>query len=78
MPTTSQDIRQFLLDGNQEFRRLAEEHSRCETELETLLDQSYTSSEDLIQEAVLKKQKLRLKDRMEMIVAQYQHKLVHH
>jgi uncharacterized protein YdcH (DUF465 family) len=78
MPTTSQDIRQFLLDGNQEFRRLAEEHSRCESELETLLDQSYTSSEDLIQEAVLKKQKLRLKDQMEMIVAQYQHKLVHH
>ena len=31
-----------------------------------------------MQEAVLKKQKLLLKDRMEMIVAQYQHKLVHH
>lgn len=78
MPTTSHDIRQFLLDGDQEFRRLAEEHSRCESELEALLGQSYTSSEDLIQEAVLKKQKLLLKDQMEMIVAQYQHKLVHH
>lgn len=73
MPTTSDDIRQSLLNQDLEFRRLAEEHSRCESLLEKILKQPYTCSEDLVEETALKKLKLRLKDRMEMIVARHQH-----
>ena len=52
MPT-SQDIRQTLFLQDPEFRRLAEEHSRCECQLESLLSQTYLNSDDLLQESVL-------------------------
>jgi uncharacterized protein YdcH (DUF465 family) len=71
MPITTQDIRQSLLANDSEFRRLAEEHSRCESQLEQLIKQPYLSSEDLALEVTLKKMKLRLKDEMEMIVARH-------
>jgi uncharacterized protein YdcH (DUF465 family) len=72
MPTSTDDIRQSLLTRNAEFRRLAAEHLYCEAQLEEIVTSSYLSSEDLLQESALKKQKLRLKDQMEMIVARYQ------
>jgi uncharacterized protein YdcH (DUF465 family) len=77
MPIASDEIRQSLLSQDMEFRRLAEEHSRCESELEHILKQPYVSSEDFVEESTLKKTKLRLKDRMEMIVARYQHSVTH-
>lgn len=70
MALTSQDIRQSLLANDPEFRKLAEEHSRCESQLDQILKSSYISSEDLMRETALKKLKLRLKDRMELILAQ--------
>ncbi|HEY6467289.1 MAG TPA: YdcH family protein [Candidatus Acidoferrales bacterium] len=76
MPTPT-DIKQSLIDQDVEFRRLAEEHSRCESQLETIVKQPYLCSEDLIEEIALKKQKLRLKDRMELIVSRYQHSVSH-
>jgi uncharacterized protein YdcH (DUF465 family) len=72
MPTSTDDIRQSLLTRDAEFRRLAAEHLYCEEQLEQIIESSYLSSEDLLQEANLKKQKLRLKDQMELIVARYQ------
>jgi uncharacterized protein YdcH (DUF465 family) len=74
---TSQEIRQSLLAGDPEFRSLVEEHSRCESQLEQILKSSYVSSEDLIQEATLKKLKLRLKDRMELILSRHQEMVSH-
>jgi uncharacterized protein len=73
MPIASEEIRQSLINQDLEFRRLAEEHSRCESQLERILKQPYMCSEDFIEEIALKKMKLRLKDRMELIVARYQH-----
>lgn len=77
MPLSTQDVRQSLLTHDPEFRRLAEEHSRCESQLEQILKQTYLNSEDLIQETYLKKLKLRLKDEMELMVARHQHHSVH-
>jgi uncharacterized protein YdcH (DUF465 family) len=76
MPITSEDLRQSLLASDPEFRRLAEEHSRCESQLEQILESFYLNSEDLVQEATLKKQKLYLKDRMELILARTQHAVI--
>jgi uncharacterized protein YdcH (DUF465 family) len=75
MPIASDEIRQSLINQDVEFRRLAEEHSRCEYQLEKILKQPYMCSEDFIEEIALKKMKLRLKDQMEMIMARYQHAL---
>jgi uncharacterized protein len=77
MPSSGQDIRQSLLARDPEFRNLAEEHSRCESQLEQLLKSSYFNSEDLIQEVELKKLKLRLRDRMELILARRQQIVSH-
>jgi uncharacterized protein YdcH (DUF465 family) len=73
MPTTTHDIRQSLLMEDPEFRSLFEEHSRCESRLEEIINSAYLSSEDLLQEATLKKIKLRLKDQMESILARHRH-----
>jgi uncharacterized protein YdcH (DUF465 family) len=77
MPISTHEVRQSLLANDPEFRRLAEEHSRCESLLEQIVKQSYLNSEDLVQEITLKKQKLRLKDEMEMMVARHQQRLAH-
>ena len=67
-----QEIRQSLLARDPEFRNLAEEHSRCESQLEQIVKSSYLNSEDLLRETELKKLKLRLRDRMERILARHQ------
>jgi uncharacterized protein YdcH (DUF465 family) len=77
MPITTHDIRQSLLENDMEFRCLAEEHSRCESQLEQLIKQPYMSSEDLTLEVTLKKIKLRLKDQMEMMIARRLQSLMH-
>ena len=77
MAMTSQEIRQSLLANDPEFRKLVEEHSRCESQLDQILKSSYLNSEDLVQETALKKMKLRLKDRMELMLAQHQQAMRH-
>lgn len=72
MPVTTQDVRQFLMAKDPEFRSLAEQHSRCESQLEQIFQSPYLSAEDLVEEAMLKKLKLRLKDRMESILSRHQ------
>jgi len=67
----AEDLRQSLFATDLEFRRLAEEHSRCESQLEQIQTSVYSSSEELLREATLKKLKLRLKDQMESIVARH-------
>jgi uncharacterized protein YdcH (DUF465 family) len=77
MPTTTNDIRNILLETNQEYRRLAEEHLRCEFQLEQLVTQTYWKQEDLEQEVMLKKTKLHLKDMMEIIIVRQSRNLPH-
>ena len=76
--TTTHDVRQSLMAQDSEFRRLSEQHSLCESELEQITNSVYLSAEDLLQEANLKKIKLHLKDEMERIVARYQHAAIQH
>jgi uncharacterized protein YdcH (DUF465 family) len=76
MPIKAQDIRRSLKSSDAEFQRLAEEHSNYEAQLEQLHRQPYLSSEDLILEVRLKKLKLRVKDRMEQLVAQHQQAVI--
>ncbi|HEV3219743.1 MAG TPA: YdcH family protein [Candidatus Acidoferrales bacterium] len=69
MPITPGDIREQLLASNPEFQRLAQEHSRYEAQLDQLTKSSFHNVEELIQEAELKKLRLRVKDEMEQLVA---------
>jgi uncharacterized protein YdcH (DUF465 family) len=78
MPTQADLIRQALLANDPEYRKLAEEHNRCEHQLKEILEEPYRNSEDLAQETILKKKKLMLRDRMEILVSQHQHSFAHH
>jgi uncharacterized protein YdcH (DUF465 family) len=61
--------RERLLASNEDFRKLAEEHSNYAHRLELLLNKKYLSEEEKIEEVRLKKLKLRLKDEMEAFQA---------
>lgn len=57
-----------LLESDDEFRRLHQEHQQCENRLEELQHMSLLSQEDEIEEKKIKVHKLALKDRMEQMV----------
>jgi uncharacterized protein YdcH (DUF465 family) len=61
-------LKQELLDTDDEYRRLFEEHQNFERRLETLHQKSFPSQEDEQEEKRIKLQKLRLKDRMQVIL----------
>lgn len=60
-----------LLETEPEFRRLHDEHQECERRLEELNHKSLPSQDDEIEEKRIKVHKLALKDRMELLVRQY-------
>lgn len=67
----AQDLRGLLLETNDEFRELAAKHHELEDRLGELASKPYLSHDEQLTEVTLKKQKLRLKDRMEAIVREY-------
>jgi hypothetical protein len=69
MALTSQGTPGDLISTSEEFRKLAQEHSRYEEQLHQLTLQPYLSSEDILLEAQLKKMKLRLKDQMQQLIS---------
>jgi len=64
-------LREELMASHDEFRRLAEEHSRYCQRLETLIQKRYLSDEEKLEEVRLKKLKLRVKDDMESLEASF-------
>lgn len=64
-------VREQLLASNDEFRRLASEHSQYAQQLDSLTNKKYLSEEEKIEETRLKKLKLHLKDRMESLEQQF-------
>lgn len=70
MPTLTREIREQLLTYDQEFQKLAQQHTEYETQLVQLSHSSYLNLEDLQREATLKKLKLQVKDAMERYVEQ--------
>jgi uncharacterized protein YdcH (DUF465 family) len=69
MPISQRDIREQLLASSPEFQQLAQEHSRYEAQIEQLSKSAFLSTEHFTQEAELKKQRLRVKDQMERLIA---------
>lgn len=64
-------VREQLLASNDEFRRLASEHSQYAEQLDSLIQKKYLSEEEKVEEVRLKKLKLHLKDRMESLEQQF-------
>ena len=66
-------VRDLLLAGNEEFRKLTEEHQQYSKRLESLCEKRFLSDDEKIEEVRLKKMKLHLKDQMESIEQQFRH-----
>ena len=65
------ELKAHLLETNEEFRRLASEHSEYGRKLDALSSRHYLTPEEQVEEVRLKKMKLRLKDQMEGILSRY-------
>ena len=71
MNEQSQDLKQVLLQTDQEFNQLAAKHHELEGRLRELTTKSYLSEPEQVEEVTLKKRKLQLKDRMEDIMRRH-------
>ena len=70
--TTTDMIKEELMNRDPEFRELAREHTRYEERLSELSALTYPSDEEQLEEITLKKKKLALKDQMYSLMMQYQ------
>ena len=67
----AQDLKNLLLETNDEYRRLASMHHELDERLVQLESQHYLSNDEQLEEVTLKKKKLHLKDQMEEILRAY-------
>jgi len=67
----AQDVKNLLLQENDRFRQLAERHHQLDDRLHELTEKHYLSSTEQVEETLIKKRKLALKDQMEQIAREY-------
>lgn len=67
------DIKDYLMENDGEFKRLAIQHQEYEDKLGRLVSKSFLSEQEKLEEVVLKKKKLALKDQMQSIIYRHQH-----
>ncbi len=71
MEKNQDELKAHLMATNEEFRSLAEKHAQYHKQLEAIEAKSHMTLQDEDEENRLKKQKLRLKDQMNAILAHY-------
>jgi uncharacterized protein YdcH (DUF465 family) len=65
MNAQGQDLKDLLLQTDEEFRDLAAKHHDLDDRLHQLTAKHYLSEPEQVEEVTLKKRKLHLKDQME-------------
>ena len=66
---TQDELKAHLMTTSDEFRALAAQHAQLHKQLEELEAKHHLSESEQVEEHRLKKQKLRLKDQMNQILA---------
>jgi uncharacterized protein YdcH (DUF465 family) len=67
----AEDLKHLLIETNEEFRELASKHHNLDDRLHELEAKHYLSDAEQFEEVSLKKRKLLLKDRMEIMMRHY-------
>ncbi len=65
------ELRERLMSTNEEFRKLAAEHQAHSEQLDHLLRRHHLTDKEKLEEIMLKKKKLALKDQMYTILQKY-------
>jgi uncharacterized protein YdcH (DUF465 family) len=71
--TQDEDLKAHLLTNHEQFRSLAEQHAQLKKKIEEIESKPHVTGEDELEEQRLKKLKLRIKDQMNELMAQYRH-----
>ena len=66
-----------LVRGDEEYRHLETQHHEYESRLGELADKAVLSDDEQVEETMLKKKKLQVKDRMEEISRRYRSRAAH-
>ncbi len=64
--------REYLIEHDERFRELVNQHQEFERKLAQLMEKPFLTTDEQVQETVLKKKKLVLKDQMQMLIQQHQ------
>lgn len=68
---SSNPLRDSLLEKNEPFRQLFDQHQKLDSRLNELSRQLYRTKAEKLEEVVLKKRKLQLKDQMEIMIRRH-------
>ena len=68
---TQDELKAHLMANSDEYRSLASQHAQLHQQLEELEAKHHLSDQEQIDEVRIKKQKLRLKDQMNEILARH-------
>ncbi len=71
-------LKEYLYNHDSHYRELASEHQKYEERLSQLCSLVHPSDEELVEETVIKKKKLYVKDQMETIASKYKASAVGH
>jgi uncharacterized protein len=71
--TQDEELKAHLLNTNQEFRTLAEQHAQLKRQIEAIESKPHVTEEDELEEQRLKKLKLHVKDEMLEIIEHHKH-----
>jgi uncharacterized protein YdcH (DUF465 family) len=70
-------LREHLLKQNEQYRQLDAQHREYESRLQSLTDKVVLSDDEQLEETMLKKKKLQIKDKMEEIARQARAEAAH-
>ena len=71
MPTDFDELKRHLLQTDEEFRQLVNQHHDLDEQIHHLTARQHLSEPEQLEEVTLKKRKLYLKDQMENILRRY-------
>ena len=71
MELAEPEVRSILLEENEDFRALAEQHAAFESRLEELATKHLPTEQERLEKIEIKKRKLVLKDQMAVMIREY-------
>ena len=64
-------VKDYLMENDRRFKELASEHQQFEQQLQTYSGKAFLTPDDQMQETMIKKKKLALKDQMQLLIQSY-------